>query len=238
MSSIQKVLESLQPYVIGIRYVDTMAVIDVIFKEGWVVPDSDKVKKAKGDEGLNYYMVFSDIEGVGIDDLLDYVSSTINFNLDREKKHELLKFKVKELQEIFKKNSLTKLTKLKFMFGEEELIPNLTDMDYNEEDVTETPVVIEVKKEEITPAQYVDENGKAEPLTEEQLEMIEEEKRAQRFKQVQETTKKKSDVKNLVTKKIELPPKKFTQPVIGNSEPDCNCGETEACEKCVEYKDL
>ena len=63
---------------------------------------------------MNYFMIFSETNGIGLDELLGYVERTIKLNQEREKKHELLKAKVNELKEIFKKNSLSKLTRLKF----------------------------------------------------------------------------------------------------------------------------
>ena len=94
MSNIQKTLDSLQPYVIGIRYLEGTALVDVVFKEGWTVIDDPTIKKIKGDEGLNYYMIFSESPNVGIDELLNYVSRVIKLNFEREKKHELLRVKV------------------------------------------------------------------------------------------------------------------------------------------------
>jgi len=94
MSNIQKTLDSLQPYVIGIRYLEGTPLVDAVFKEGWTVPDDNKVKKVRGNEEMNYYMLFSEVAGVGLDDLLDYVKKTIDLNIEREKKHDLLKEKV------------------------------------------------------------------------------------------------------------------------------------------------
>ncbi len=132
MSNIQKTLDSLQPYVIGIRYVEGTPVVDAVFKEGWSVPADNNVKMAKGDESMNYYMLFSESPNIGLDDLLAYVDKVIKLNLEREKKHELLRVKVNELKEVFKKNTLAKLTRLKFTFAEEELVGNLNDFDIDD----------------------------------------------------------------------------------------------------------
>ena len=48
MSNIQKTLDLLQPYVIGIRYVEGTPVIDAVFKDGWTIPEDQKIKKLKG----------------------------------------------------------------------------------------------------------------------------------------------------------------------------------------------
>jgi hypothetical protein len=218
MSSIQKILDSLQPYVIGIRYVEGLPLLDVVFKEGWTVPEDPKVTKVKGEESLNYYMFYSD-KGLGIDELLTFVEKTIKINLEREKKQILLKLKVEELKKIFRDNSLEKLNKLKFVLPNDELTTSLTDFDLDissEEPSTQevsietpssthnpviyTPEMIEkLAEEENTipmPPQYLDEHGNPIEYTEEELEMIEEEARAAKF-----FNSKKN--KN----KVELPPR-------------------------------
>jgi hypothetical protein len=59
------------------------------------------LKKNKGNEEMNYYMLFSEVAGVGLDELLTLLK-TIKFNIEREKKHELLRTMVNDLKEIFK----------------------------------------------------------------------------------------------------------------------------------------
>lgn len=140
MSKIQSKLDSLQPYIVGIRYVQGMQVVDAVFKTGWTVPESDVIRKELVEEENNYYMFYTDKEGITFDDLLEYVEGIITINIEREKKHELLKKKVKELQEIFKKNALSKLETLKFKFNEPELVPSLGDMDIDLDEEPETPV--------------------------------------------------------------------------------------------------
>jgi len=65
--NIQKTLDSLQPYVIGIRYLEGTPLVDAVFKEGWNVPDDPKIKKIKGNDDMNYFMLLSEIPGVGLD---------------------------------------------------------------------------------------------------------------------------------------------------------------------------
>ncbi len=250
MSNIQKTLDSLQPYVIGIRYVEGTPVVDVVFKEGWSVPQDNNVKMAKGDESMNYYMLFSDSPKIGLDDLLGYVEKVIKLNLEKEKKHELLREKVNELKEIFKKTSLAKLNRLKFTFAEEELIPRLNefDIDLDEEDIQPIPMPIneEPFEEEIiehptTPSgnhpSYLDENGNPIELTEDEREMLEEEARAERNRKAIQG-KKKPTVENKTVNNVELPPRKKPEMVVSESyDTDCDCGPNEACDKCIDSKD-
>jgi len=119
---IQDKLTSLRPYVIGIRYVQNLQIVDAVFKDGWIVAETEKVKKEIVDTAQNYYMFYSEDANTTIDELLDHVEEIINFNIEREQKQELLKQKVKELQKIFKDNPLTKLEKLKFTFSQSELL--------------------------------------------------------------------------------------------------------------------
>ena len=58
MSNIQSRLDSLQPYVIGIRYFEGLPIADVILKENWNIPESDIILKTKGDEKLNYWVFY------------------------------------------------------------------------------------------------------------------------------------------------------------------------------------
>jgi hypothetical protein len=119
---IQDKLTSLRPYVIGIRYVQNLQIVDAVFKDGWVITESEKVKKEIVDASQNYHMFYSEDLQVTIDELLEHVEYIIDFNVEREKKQELLKQKVKELQKIFKDNPLSKLEKLKIGFSEPELL--------------------------------------------------------------------------------------------------------------------
>jgi len=226
MSSIQKTLDSLQPYVIGIRYLEGLPLVDTVFKEGWTVPEDPSITKVKGDEGMNYYMIYSEKKGVGIDELLSFVDKTIKLNLEREKKHELLRLKVEELKKLFKDNTLARLTRLKFTFTEEDIVPSLGEFDLNIEEQIETeqieteqietedvqePVIYTAEmvdnmysEEDIvsqTVPQYVDENGNPIQYTEEELEMMEEEARAERNRKLFKNKK------NGMASKIELPPR-------------------------------
>jgi hypothetical protein len=226
MSNIQKTLDALQPYVVGIRYVEGVPVIDAVFKEGWSVTQDQLIKTLKGDEALNYYMIYSDAPTVGVDELLGFVGKTIKINQEREKKHELLKMKVEELKTIFKQNSLEKLTRLKFSFVDEELVPKLNDFDLNiDDEIIEEEIIQEPKQDviivtdpdnfdgysdndtqepqgSINHVAYLDENGNPIEYSEEELEMLEEEARADRNRRYIENKKPKSN-----RSKIELPPK-------------------------------
>tara|TARA_R110000803_G_scaffold74903_4_gene139069 strand:+ start:4625 stop:5242 length:618 start_codon:yes stop_codon:yes gene_type:complete len=127
MSEIQNKLDSLQPYIVGIRYIQGLQVVDAVFKDGWTVPESDIIRKELVEEGKNYYMFYTEKEKVTFDDLLEYVEGIITINIEKENKEKLFKIKVKELQEAFKKSSLKKLSALKFTFTEVDNLPTLNE---------------------------------------------------------------------------------------------------------------
>ena len=81
MSKIQERLNALRPYVIGIRYLQGIQLVDAILKEGWTVPNSQVIQKEKVDGEENYYMFFSENDDIDFDDLLDYVQEIINLNI-------------------------------------------------------------------------------------------------------------------------------------------------------------
>lgn len=249
MSNIQETLDSLQPYVIGIRYLEGTVLVDAVFKEGWSIPTDTSLNIVKGEDGMNYYMIFSSVKGVGLDDLLNYVGKVIKINLEREKKHELLRTKVNELKEVFKVNSFDKLLTLKFVFGEEDLVPKFDDFDLDDdigvettvETTIETPINADIEIDSIsdTPTEHIgflDENGVAIELTDEDKEILEEEARAERNRKIIEAKKNKV-APNKTKQKIELPPKrKLEMAMTDNFDKYCDCGDNEACPNCIDLK--
>jgi hypothetical protein len=75
-------------------------------------------------------------------------------------------------------------------------------------------------------------------MTEEELEILAEEARAEKNRKAIEAKKQKSGVNN-VAKKIELPPKRKVEMAISESnyETDCDCGPNDACDRCIDNKD-
>jgi hypothetical protein len=223
MSKIQEKLDSLQPYVVGIRYIQGVQLVEASFTEGWIIPESNLIKKEAIE--ANYYMFFSEIKEISIDDLLDYVKSIIDINIERENKHELLKQKVKELQILFKDNTLSKLKNLSFTF-DEQIVPSLLEMD--------SDILNEIAKEErVIEAPYA---------ADEYEDDEEEEKRISLIEQQEKFNSSKNKNKHKVLNNIELPPRnqKIEVEVYdlpeGMKEGECVCGPEEACPKCMDDK--
>jgi hypothetical protein len=240
MANIQKTLDSLQPYVIGIRYSQGLPLVDTVFKEGWTLPESQTIKKAKGNDEMNYYMIYGETPSITIDNLLEYVGLVIKANQEKEKKQELLKIKFDEMKKLFKTLPLTKLQLLRFNFEEvldDEISINDVDIEINEdtqpeqeEEIIQPQIKIE-QKQQI--ARLVDAEGNPEPITEEDIEFEEEEARAARNREI---LQKKSP--SVISTKIELPPRR-TQTISTetiNNYSECECSENEACERCIDSK--
>lgn len=222
MSKIQQKLDSLQPFINGIRYIQGMQIVDAMFKEGWTVPNSDIIRKELVDKDQNYYMFFSENEGVTFDDLLDYVEGIIKINIERENKNILFKEKVKELQGIFKESSLSKLKTLSFNFSDDVISSSIMDMGIDDEidtGINEEPIM--------------------EPVIEEKVDVAEVKVKSNLEVEANPVMMESRTV-NANGQNIELPPKKVVledyslppESTMGG----CSCGENEACGKCLDYK--
>ena len=127
---VQEKLNSLRPYVTGIRFVKNLSVVDVIIKEGWNIFESDTVSYKPSSTNSNYFMVFPKNPEDSIDVVLSHVGHVINVNIEKENKLVLLKAKIEELKQLFTNKTLTELEKLKFIF-EEVSEPTLEDISKN-----------------------------------------------------------------------------------------------------------
>ena len=118
---IQEKLNSLRPYVTGLRFVKDLAVVDLVLKEGWNMFESDKVSYKPSNNNKNYFMVFPKDPKDSIDDVVIHVENVINVNIEKENKLVLLKAKIEELKRLFTDKTLKDLERLKFV------IPELTE---------------------------------------------------------------------------------------------------------------
>ena len=209
--SIQKRIDSLQPYVIQIRIVNGSTVVDTVFKDGWKVPTSKVINTVKGDDPqANYFMIYTEVEDLGLDDIFDYIEKVIEINIEREKKYELLKVKTEELKELFKTNSLSKLENMKFVF-DDKLIPEIMTSDFDEE-IQISDVDIEEKK------------------VEDISKPVEHEIKSEKIDDVD------SEIRNFNNIDVELPQKKNKIVVEEYPEPKiiCNCDDGQACPLCTD----
>lgn len=162
-NTLQKKFNQLKPYVIGIRFLDEMEVVDTILSDGWSVSPSKyiKVGKSDDDKSQNYHMFYSEDPKITLDDIMDFIEETIKINIEREKKFELLKVKVEELKVFFKNNPLNKLQNMKFILGDVNILPEKltqdllnSDFDLEMEEMVATPEIEEIV--ENTPQIYAE----------------------------------------------------------------------------------
>ena len=55
---IQEKLNSLRPYVTGLRFVKDLPVVDMLINEGWDMFESDSVSYKLSNNNKNYFMLF------------------------------------------------------------------------------------------------------------------------------------------------------------------------------------
>ena len=259
MSELQNRLKSLQPYLVQLRFPEEQPVIDMVFKDGWHVPKSDVIQSTKGDsKEVNYHMFYSTEEGIGLDEILDYIQKVIGLNIERENKHELLKVKVKELQDLFRKTPLSKLKDMRYILGGERLVEEMmpdpldvVDFDIEAPSVTmPTPNVVPTPQPEVVEQPQVqvveDSNVRRSPngdiippLTPVDTGEIKDE-----FQKFDLTAKEPVVTKYANGVNVDLPPKKVrSRPAIKLDEIDgpqnitCKCtGPDEMCPACEETK--
>jgi len=251
--NIQNRLGALQPHVIGVRFQGGVSIVDAVFTMGWTVPKSEVILSKKGDaEDLNYHMFFSQDENIGLDEILDYIERVIGLNIEREKKHELLKIKAKELQDLFRKTPLSKLLTMKFVLEEEKLVKEMEEdeLDVVEFDLgpmvqpTPQPTPQPVAQPTPQPTTQVQEDNVRRAPNGEIIPPLQPEDRGEldeEFVTFDLTSKDDLSItKNINGKKIDLPKKsKMTVEIEEFNEPSnviCKCGPDDVCPACEEAK--
>lgn len=138
--SIQEKLDDLQPYVLGIKNYKGIQIVEVKFEKQWSLFKDDNFRIIPDDNDSTQLYIVPNVEGISVDDTLDYVKRIINYNIEQQRKHELLKEKVEELKEVFKKNSYEDLKKMEFRIGNEDYFENLVgdQRDLNDEGAVST----------------------------------------------------------------------------------------------------
>jgi hypothetical protein len=114
MTSLQDRLKNLRPYVVGIRFVKDMPVVDVNIKDGWKILSSDKISINKSEKTKNYLMFYSENPSMEIDEILDFVESCIDYNREIEAKEILFKTYISTLKNIFESTPYEDLKNLEF----------------------------------------------------------------------------------------------------------------------------
>ena len=145
-------LKELSGYDIGFEIKQGYYHISIVFDEDWNIlePDNESIYVEKRN-GVYHYIAPAD--NVTIAEMFKTVDTTIDYNMDLQKKLLLFKKKTEELQEIFANETLEVLETIEFKYGlkkkeqpkkkrgrkpkkEEEESKNLTE-ELKEEEVTE-----------------------------------------------------------------------------------------------------
>ena len=145
-------LKELSGYDIGFEIKQGYYHISIVFDENWDIlePDNESIYVEKRN-GVYHYIAPAD--NVTIAEMFKTVDTTIDYNMDLQKKLLLFKKKTEELQEIFANETLEVLETIEFKYGlkkkeqpkkkrgrkpkkEEEESKNLTE-ELKEEEVTE-----------------------------------------------------------------------------------------------------
>ena len=222
--NIDEILSELRPFVTGIRFIESIPVVDTNFKENWVIPKSKIINFERGSKNKNYYMFYTEKEGIGINEIIEYIRTIIKINIERELKVKLLKEKIVELKELFKTNNLGDLHNLRFIIGE----PDITNQMIKEDDLID---------------EFIDDNAL---ITEIQPQPIIEKKMVEQPKEIKPKVGEPEYVKEIegeftkiVLPNIELPPKK-KEMVIDDGIPqvpqECTCGADDICPVCAPNK--
>ena len=116
MMNLQDIMVKLAEYSVGCRIMDGYFLINITYNENWNVipPENDKIEFAQKN-GVSYYMAM--INEVSFEEVFNSIKETIDYNIDLQKKVNLFKAKVDELQEIFAKEDLETLRTVTFEYN-------------------------------------------------------------------------------------------------------------------------
>lgn len=168
-------LKELSGYDIGFEIKQGYYHISIVFDENWDVlePDNESIYVEKRN-GVYHYIAPAD--SVTIAEMFKTVDTTIDYNMDLQRKLLLFKKKTEELQEIFANETLEVLETIEFKYGlkkkeqpkkkrgrktkkKEEESKNLTEENYNALNDLEKEEITENKENENQETETLDENN-------------------------------------------------------------------------------
>lgn len=161
MMNLQDIMVKLAEYSVGCRIMDGYFLINITYDDNWNVipPENEKIEFAQKN-GISYYMAM--INDVSFEEVFNSIQETIDYNIDLQKKVNLFKAKVDELQELFAKEDLETLRTITFEYTpkkkekrkyvkKKEKEKEITNSDMNEgknENIDNKPSEVETIKEE------------------------------------------------------------------------------------------
>lgn len=117
--SLYKEIQPILPYLSSIRKLKTYLSFDIYFPSKWVIPKKyvDESKVIENESTVIDMRFFSFVSEINDSDIAQTTTNLLNiikYNKEKEEKEKLFENKVKELKDIFDKQSLTELKDLKF----------------------------------------------------------------------------------------------------------------------------
>ena len=112
--NLQKKLIQLSEYKCSFKYVDSYFLVSMTYPENWsIIPSEDRSVEVAEEDGVTFYaaQIETDIEVA-----FNLIDDTIAYNLDVEKKMNLLKYNINKLQELFGEKDLEELETIEFVF--------------------------------------------------------------------------------------------------------------------------
>lgn len=111
--NLQKKLIQLSEYKCSFKYVESYFLVSMVYPENWsIIPCEDKSIDVAEEDGVTYYAALIETD---INKAFELIDDTILYNLDVEKKMNLLKFNINKLQEMFATMDLEELETLEFV---------------------------------------------------------------------------------------------------------------------------
>ena len=237
--NIDEAMKELKPYVTGVRYVGELTIVDTFLREKWVIPESQVIDVEIGKD--NYYMFYSERDGIGFDEILLYIKSVIKHNLEREETLELYKATVVKLRVFFKEHKLAELKQLKFSVGISDDLTSteVDDWDMDTEVITEEPVKEPVVIKESVPVKEPNVKPSSNRSVEKPVSVEVQEGEPPGVTEIEGDFEKFT-----IPDTVELPPRKDAGKVI-IEEPElpeikvvCKCGPNDVCPICAESKGM
>ena len=122
-----EIIKSLKPYFFSLREIDNNVSLDIKLPTNWkydgiVAPyRSIKTKVQDKNDKFNLLSLISNATQEGYDVVVSCANEIITLNKDEEEKQKLFQLKVRELQELFQKESLSKLKDINLLedYGQE-----------------------------------------------------------------------------------------------------------------------
>ena len=126
-------------YLKSVRFIKDHVSFDMIFPKRWEIKKEykDKVDMIENESSDSESKIISFVSEV-VEDKINIIENItteiIKYNIEREEKEKLFRYKVQELKEIFSKQKLDNLKNLKFDVDEISSLLNTTDENNDEGD--------------------------------------------------------------------------------------------------------